>query len=99
MTLIDAEGSIAAQVWRFEPDLPTAKIDRTAVRECEEAPEAKALARELKRRGWRCVGPSTVYAFMQATGLVTDHIEGCAARRPSERARDAFKTRPVAERY
>jgi DNA-3-methyladenine glycosylase I len=91
LELIDAESSIAAYVWRFEPDLPAGKIDRAAVREREEAPEAKALARELKKRGWRFVGPSTVYSFMQATGLVNDHLEGCAARRPSERARGAFK--------
>jgi DNA-3-methyladenine glycosylase I len=91
LELIDAEGSIAAYVWRFEPVLPDVKIDRAAVREREEAPEAKALARDLKRRGWRFVGPSTVYAFMQATGLVNDHIDGCAARKPAERARTAFK--------
>jgi DNA-3-methyladenine glycosylase I len=86
LELIDAEGSIAAYVWRFEPVLPDVKVDRAAVREREEAPEAKALARDLKRRGWRFVGPSTVYAFMQATGLVNDHIDGCAARAPAERA-------------
>ena len=91
LELIDAEGSIAAYVWRFEPVLPDVKVDRAAVREREEAPEAKALARDLKRRGWRFVGPSTVYAFMQATGLVNDHIDGCAARAPAERARTAFK--------
>ena len=91
LELIEAEGSIAAFVWRFEPELPAVKIDKAAVREREEAPEAKALARELKRRGWRFVGPSTVYAFMQATGLVNDHIDGCVAREPAERARTAFK--------
>jgi DNA-3-methyladenine glycosylase I len=91
LELIEAEGSIAAYVWRFEPDLPAVKIDPATVREREEAPEAKALARELKRREWRFVGPSTVYAFMQATGLVNDHVEGCAARKPAERARAAFK--------
>jgi DNA-3-methyladenine glycosylase I len=91
LELIDAEGSIAAYVWRFEPLLPDVKINPAAVREREGAPEAKALARELKQRGWRFVGPSTVYAFMQATGLVNDHVEGCAARKPAERARAAFK--------
>ena len=41
------------------------------------------MAKELKRRGWRFVGPTTVYAFMQAMGLVNDHLEGCDAREPA----------------
>jgi len=49
-----------------------------------------ALAKELKRRGWRFVGPTTVYAFMQAMGLVNDHAQGCDAREPCERERQAF---------
>jgi DNA-3-methyladenine glycosylase I len=56
---------------------------------------SRALARELKRRGWRFVGPTTVYAFMQAMGLVNDHLEGCDARSPVEAARRAL-VRPVA---
>ena len=55
--------------------------------------DATALAKELKRRGWRFVGPTTVYAFMQAMGLVNDHAAGCDAREPCERERAAF-TRP-----
>jgi DNA-3-methyladenine glycosylase I len=93
LELIEDEGSIAAYVWRYEPSLPDVKIDAAAVRSREQAPEAKALARDLKRRGWRFVGPSTVYAFMQATGLVDDHVDRCAARMPAERARAAFKRR------
>ena len=54
-----------------------------------ESAESKALAKELKRRGWRFVGPTTVYAFMQAMGLVNDHLEGCDAREPALRARAA----------
>jgi DNA-3-methyladenine glycosylase I len=52
--------------------------------------DPKALARELKRRGFRFVGPTTVYAFMQAMGLVNDHLEGCAARVEAEQARSEF---------
>jgi DNA-3-methyladenine glycosylase I len=52
--------------------------------------DPKALARELKRRGFRFVGPTTVYAFMQAMGLVNDHLEGCAARVEVEQARSEF---------
>jgi DNA-3-methyladenine glycosylase I len=57
-------------------------------------PESRALARELRRRGWTFVGPTTVYAFMQAMGLVDDHLEGCAARSRVEAARQAL-VRPV----
>ena len=52
--------------------------------------DPKPLARDLKRRGWRFVGPTTVYAFMQAMGLVNDHLPGCDAREPCERERAAF---------
>jgi len=52
--------------------------------------DPKLLARDLKKRGWRFVGPTTVYAFMQAMGLVNDHLPGCDAREPCERERAAF---------
>jgi DNA-3-methyladenine glycosylase I len=52
--------------------------------------DAETLAKDLKTRGWRFVGPTTVYAFMQAMGLVNDHVEGCAAREACERERKAF---------
>jgi DNA-3-methyladenine glycosylase I len=82
--LVDAEGSLAAYVWRFEPD-PAARPQRLS-----ETPESQALAKDLKRRGWRFVGPTTVYAFMQAMGLVNDHLHGCDLREPAERERAAF---------
>ena len=53
-------------------------------------PESTALAKELKRRGFRFVGPTTAYAFMQAMGLVNDHVPGCHARETVEQAREAF---------
>ena len=81
LELVEAEGSLAAFVWRFEPTAA-----RDAGRPSETA-ESRALAKELKRRGWRFVGPTTVYAFMQAMGLVNDHLEGCDAREPTERDR------------
>jgi 3-methyladenine DNA glycosylase Tag len=73
----------------FEPE----RVARFGERDVagEVAPEAKALARELKRRGWRFLGPTTVYAFMQALGLVNDHLPGCAAHRTVEQARGAFE--------
>ncbi|MEO8689928.1 MAG: DNA-3-methyladenine glycosylase I [Solirubrobacteraceae bacterium] len=82
--LVEAEGSIAAFVWRYEPASQGAALE-------SETAESRALARELKRRGWRFVGPTTVYAFMQAMGLVNDHLEGCDAREPTLRARAALQ--------
>jgi DNA-3-methyladenine glycosylase I len=95
--LVEAEGSLAAFVWRFEPppaDRPR-RIDRAALRGLSQTDGSRALARELRRRGWTFVGPTTVYAFMQAMGLVDDHLEGCAVRATVEEARAAL-TRPVA---
>jgi len=89
LELVAAEGSLAAYVWRFEPDPATrpARLTQEALRELVHTPESKALARDLKRRGWTFVGPTTVYAFMQAMGLVNDHLDGCAARAPALEAR------------
>ncbi len=86
-------GSLAGFVWEFEPTARAGGLRREAI-EAHTA-ESRALARELKRRGWRFVGPTTVYAFMQAMGLVNDHLEGCAAWAEVERARAEF-VRPAA---
>jgi DNA-3-methyladenine glycosylase I len=76
--IVDEFGSLAAFVWSYEPtgiegerdgEWPVPSTTPTSVR----------LAKDLKRRGWSFVGPTTVYAFMQAMGLVNDHVEGCAA--------------------
>jgi DNA-3-methyladenine glycosylase I len=88
--LVDSEGSFAAFVWRFEPAARTGGLDRAALAGLAQTVESKALARELKRRGWRFVGPTTVYAFMQAMGLVNDHLDGCDAKPEVERARKTF---------
>ena len=70
-------------------------MTREALLELAHTDASRALAKELKRRGWTFVGPTTVYAFMQAMGLVNDHLEGCAARARVDAARAAV-TRPVA---
>lgn len=90
--LVDETGSLAAYLWRFEPPRAgrPARMTRDALRELTTSPESKALSRDLKRRGWRFVGPTTMYAFMQAMGLVDDHLDGCWVRRDAERARRAF---------
>jgi DNA-3-methyladenine glycosylase I len=85
--LVYEHGSLAAYLWRFESEAPTAVVDAAA----SHTPESRALAGDLKRRGWRFVGPTTVYAFMQAMGLVNDHLDGCDARRVVERARASFE--------
>ncbi len=84
LELVEAEGSLAAYVWGFEPDR---SLGPSAAATTD---ESRALAKDLKRRGWTFVGPTTVYAFMQAMGLVDDHAEGCAARTAAEQARAAF---------
>jgi DNA-3-methyladenine glycosylase I len=70
-------GSIAAFVGRFAPDPRPGRLDWATLRTIPKTPESTALSKELRRRGWSFVGPTTVYAFMQAVGLVDDHVEGC----------------------
>ncbi len=91
--LAETEGSVASFVWQFEPEPRSRprRLDRAELAGLAQTAESRALARELKRRGWRFVGPTTVYAFMQAMGLVDDHLAGCAARPAVERARSAFE--------
>jgi DNA-3-methyladenine glycosylase I len=90
--LVEEEGSLAAYVWRFEPDAASRpkRLTWDALREMAQTPESQALAKDLKRRGWRFVGPTTVYAFMQAMGLVNDHLHGCDAQEAVEQARAGF---------
>jgi DNA-3-methyladenine glycosylase I len=91
-------GSLAAYAWSFEPDPASrpAVVDHAALMVMTTSPEATGMSTDLRRRGWRFVGPTTAYAFMQAMGLVNDHLVGCALRDPVERERQAF-VRPVAE--
>jgi DNA-3-methyladenine glycosylase I len=91
--LVAAEGSLAHYIWSFEPAQRHGALDRAALSELAVTEDSKALAKDLKRRGWRFVGPTTVYAFMQAMGLVNDHLDGCSAQGPAADARRAF-TRP-----
>ncbi|VUF15358.1 DNA-3-methyladenine glycosylase 1 [Methylobacterium dankookense] len=84
--LVKREGSLAAYVWRFEPrpeDLPAPQTASTS-------PASIALSRDPKKRGWSFVGPTTIHAFMQAMGLINDHVDGCAVRAHAAEARAAF---------
>ena len=76
-------GSLGALVWAYEPDQPTSIGDASTT-------ESTALAKELKRRGFTFVGPTTVYAFMQAMGIVNDHLSGCASRESVAAVRRRF---------
>lgn len=84
--MVEREGSLAAFFWRYEPsasDLSPPQSNSTSA-------ASHALSKELKRRGWRFVGPTTVYAFMQAMGLVNDHVENCVIRPKVEQSRQSF---------
>jgi len=85
-------GSLARYLWRGEPaaiDRPE-RITREVARTLSTSPVSIAMSRDLKKRGWSFVGPTTVYAFMQAMGLVNDHLEGCHSRVLALKARAEF---------
>ncbi|TDC47721.1 DNA-3-methyladenine glycosylase I [Jiangella ureilytica] len=83
LELVEREDSLAAFVWRYEPDAQ----NRAAPQAASTSAESIALSKELKKRGWKFVGPTTVYAFMQAMGLINDHLHECVIRPDVERAR------------
>ena len=85
--LVEREGSLAAFVWRYEPDPARLAKPQSA----STSAESIALSKDLKKLGWKFVGPTTAYAFMQAMGLINDHVEGCVVRARVERARSDFK--------
>ncbi len=85
--MVEREGSIAAFFWSYEP-----KPDGLPPQSQTTSPVSVAISKELKKRGWRFVGPTTVFAFMQAMGLINDHAEGCVMRDAVKKARDAFST-------
>ncbi len=88
--MVADEGSLAAYFWRHEPDARTLGAPQTA----STSAVSTAISKDLKKRGWKFVGPTTVFAFMQAMGLINDHAEGCVVRAKVDKARKAFK-RPV----
>tara|TARA_R110002020_G_scaffold15143_6_gene53808 strand:+ start:11347 stop:11991 length:645 start_codon:yes stop_codon:yes gene_type:complete len=95
--LVAAEGSLAAFIWRYEPpasDRPE-NPDWETLRTMTETHQSRAMAKELRRRGWSFVGPTTLYAFMQSVGLVNDHVAGCVVRDAVSAERAAF-VRPTA---
>jgi DNA-3-methyladenine glycosylase I len=85
--LVKREGSLAAFIWRYEPGTKQLAKPQTA----STSAESIALSKDLKKQGWKFVGPTTVYAFMQAMGLINDHVEDCMIRAKVERARKNFR--------
>ena len=88
--LVEEFGSFAAYAWGYEPKPQKRLLDQAAMTERRVPEEAVAMSKDLKRRGWAFVGPTTVLSFMQAMGLVNDHIRGCAAGLEVERLRRNF---------
>ncbi len=89
--MVKAEGSLAAYFWRFEPDTAEIATPQTM----STSPTSVALSKDLKKRGWKFVGPTTVFAFMQAMGLINDHAEGCYLRPQIDEIRKSL-IRPTA---
>jgi len=89
-------GSLAAYFWQWEPEAKHRRhnVTQDAVKAMATTERSHAMSKDLKKRGWSFVGPTTMYALMQAMGLVNDHIEGCYCRPEIEKFRKTFK-RPL----
>jgi DNA-3-methyladenine glycosylase I len=85
LELIETEGSLAAYCWRFEP------VGHAKAQSQSTSAESVALSKDLKKRGWKFVGPTTVYAFMQAMGLFNDHLPDCFVHAKVEKARKTLR--------
>ncbi len=90
--LIAEKGSLSAYFWHFEPDASQRPhcVDLAVLQANPVTEISTRISKDLKKRGWSFVGPTTVYAFMQAMGLVNDHLEGCYCRPVIERLRQDF---------
>ena len=84
--LVKQEGSLAAYLWSFEPERKDGHKPQTV----STSVESIALSKDLKKRGWKFLGPTTAYAFMQAMGLINDHEENCIIRKKVEGERKKF---------
>ena len=93
LDMVEEAGSLAAWFWKFEPgpDERPSVVDLAHLRANPTTAVSVRISKELKKRGWSFVGPTTVYAFMQAMGLVNDHIEGCVCRQEIEQERARLK--------
>ena len=85
--LVEREGSLAAYLWKFQPSADELAAPQTA----SVSAKSQELSKALKKQGWKFVGPTTVYAFMQAMGLINDHVEECIIRAQVQQARERFE--------
>jgi DNA-3-methyladenine glycosylase I len=87
------EGSLAAYLWSFEPAPSTRpkRLDWPTLIDLPLNAEAKAMSKDLKKRGWSFVGPTTVYSAMESLGLVNDHMDRCFVRSEVEEERTRFR--------
>jgi DNA-3-methyladenine glycosylase I len=92
LEMAEREGSLAAWFWRHEPGSRSLQQSPGKPPAASAAEVSAAVSKSLKKQGWRFVGPTTVYSFMQAMGLVNDHAEGCVVRAKVARARKAFSS-------
>ncbi len=93
LDMVEERGSLASYVWQWEPakrERP-GRITWELLHKLSTSPASIAMSKDLKKRGWTFVGPTTLYACMQAMGLVNDHIEGCYVRTVCERERQQLK--------
>jgi len=81
IVLQEEYGSLADYFWGFVPSATAVPCDYDTVRARTQTLESLALSKDLKKRGWKFVGPTTCYAFMQAMGLVQDHVAGCHCKK------------------
>lgn len=91
--MVEQEGSLGKWFWSYEPTAAERpkKLDYETLMSLGKTDISTRMSKDLKKRGWSFVGPTTCYAFMQAMGIVNDHIEGCVHREQVEKARAAFK--------
>ena len=91
--LLQSESSLATYFWRFEPQAASRPqvFDADTLKILTQSKESIALSKDLKKRGWQFVGPTTMYAFMQAMGLVNDHEQNCHVRQTALEARANIK--------
>jgi DNA-3-methyladenine glycosylase I len=93
LALVEEKGSLAAHVWSFEPPASERprRMTHGALSKLAETPASRALSKDLRKRGWAFVGPTTAQAFLQSMGVVNDHLEGCSTRAAVERERARFR--------
>ncbi len=97
IALVEEFGSLSAYFWQYEPteDERPERCDYATLMSLSKTAASTAMSKDLKKRGWSFVGPTTAYSFMQSMGIVNDHLEGCEWRSRTEQLRQQFQ-RPIA---